>query len=479
MSAEDTTRSQTPEELLNIAVQELEHGDRDRGLQVAQQAGQEAYAAGQLEFAAEGQAQAARILRRKARFSPTQERGALIHQAETVVSQGLHYARELQTEGIDYALAHVLLVRAELYEDKGDLPRALALYEEALTYPLNPDRHTEVYKHVFRIKALGVQAKMGDTDALGQAELEIEQLDGYTPGEGEAQKLSAFQQAVWVSGGYLSLAEAILETKNTDQLAAVQRYLDEAQRITDTNLNMTNRVDDINQLRAIAEHREGIQANFESAQRMRVGHQEEEAIKLYQMVREEAERASDRWYASEALHMIGVTQSQQKEFDRASTSLQTAREEVAFLDQVLLGAIIRDLAGVRRGQDNLDGAEELLTQSVEILHSSHNRYQEGMSEVGLGRVQGLKGKAQEAEDHLTRGIELIEGADSGESYFRAKAYEYRAKARRQEKRLAEALEDLGTARTIYESIEEGRFLRDIELNLQEKTAIESEIEELA
>jgi tetratricopeptide (TPR) repeat protein len=86
---------------------------------------------------------------------------------------------------------------------------------------------------------LGVcEYEAGDTEAVERVESAIERLS--------ASDAPVYEKAVWLSGGHLALAEAMLE-KNKDQ---AKTHLDEARKIIEENPDLTLRAKQLDKLAA-------------------------------------------------------------------------------------------------------------------------------------------------------------------------------------------------------------------------------------
>jgi tetratricopeptide (TPR) repeat protein len=172
-------------------------------------------------------------------FSEIQATKALTYRQLFKVSKGGHFlvlakyialsAVEIaRNSGIKEALAIPVFNLAKIFEEIGELDQAIKLYEEALSHiknnaPVHHDR--EAVKLDFKVHLLIARLRNGETDVEDEI---IEVLHKIESNEAE----STYNKNVWVSGGYLKLAEIAREFK----------YLDEAKKIieSDDRLELRN-----------------------------------------------------------------------------------------------------------------------------------------------------------------------------------------------------------------------------------------------
>jgi tetratricopeptide (TPR) repeat protein len=130
--------------------------------------------------------------------------------------------------GIKEAMAIPVFNLAKVYEEIGEIDQAIKLYEEALKHitdnpPVHHDR--EAVKLDFKAHLLIARLSKGET---GLEEDIVEALNKIESDDKE----SKYNKNVWVSGGYLKLAEILKEFK----------YLDIARKIieSDERLELRN-----------------------------------------------------------------------------------------------------------------------------------------------------------------------------------------------------------------------------------------------
>lgn len=147
---------------------------------------------------------------------------------------------------------------------------------------------------------------------------------------------------------------------------------------------------------------------FEEAQYLRNNNLIDQAVERYKDIREEV-KGKDNKLAIECAHMIGVSYYQIKNWDKAKVWLKKAKIEVEDQkDLLLLGAVLRDLALVARGEKNFIEAEDYLIESINILKKEKNLGHLGISEVKLGILLAEKGgDLEQAEETIREGLEHI------------------------------------------------------------------------
>lgn len=172
-------------------------------------------------------------------FSEVQATKALTYRQLFKVSKAGHFlvlakhsalaAVEIaQNSGIKEALAVPVFNLAKIYEEIGQLDQAIKLYEEALSYiennpPVHQDR--SAVKLDFKLHLLIAKLRNGDKSVEDEI---VEVLHKIENDESE----SDYNKKVWVSGGFLKLADILREFK----------YLDEARKIieSDERLELRN-----------------------------------------------------------------------------------------------------------------------------------------------------------------------------------------------------------------------------------------------
>lgn len=117
-----------------------------------------------------------------------------------------------RNSGIKEALAIPVFNLAKVYEEIGELDQAIKLYKEALGYitdnpPVHQDR--EAVKLDFKLHLLIARLSNGEKNLEKEI---VEVLNKIEADEDEA----SYNKNVWVSGGYLKLAEILREFKYLD-----------------------------------------------------------------------------------------------------------------------------------------------------------------------------------------------------------------------------------------------------------------------
>jgi|ERR1700722_1381618 len=131
------------------------------------------------------------------------------------------------------ALAIPLFQLANVQEALGEFPEAVATYQEALTNIINnpPETHNRPAVIAdFKIHLATCEYKAGDKSVLSRAEAALAELE-------EAEEPDVYAKDVWISGGYMRLAEIV----KTDDTEKAKTYLEKAKNIIDANPKLTIR----------------------------------------------------------------------------------------------------------------------------------------------------------------------------------------------------------------------------------------------
>ena len=137
------------------------------------------------------------------------------------------------------ALALPLYNYAKVLEDLGEISQAVTNYQEAVTHMEQnpPESHNRPSVLLdMKIHLCAAEAKNGDESAQKRLEELVSQLE-------QTDEPSQFAKDVWVSGGYMKLAEA---SKADSQKS--QEYLEKARAIADGNTELTERRKQIDKL---------------------------------------------------------------------------------------------------------------------------------------------------------------------------------------------------------------------------------------
>lgn len=131
------------------------------------------------------------------------------------------------------ALALPLFNLASINEDLGEFEDAVADYKEALENiknnpPPTHDRPSVIAN--FEIHLAACEYKAGDKTALQRAENALAQLI-------EANEPDEYSRDVWISGGYMRIADAI----KSDDKESAKEYLQKAKEIIDSNPKLSIR----------------------------------------------------------------------------------------------------------------------------------------------------------------------------------------------------------------------------------------------
>ncbi len=131
------------------------------------------------------------------------------------------------------ALAMPLYNLAQLQEDLDEFDAAVKTYREAIDNIINnpPDKHNRLSVVAnMKVHMTTCEYKAGDKSALARAEKALKDLEN-------SEEESKYNKDVWVSGGYMRLAHALIDS-NKDQ---ANIYLQKAKEIIDSNKDLTLR----------------------------------------------------------------------------------------------------------------------------------------------------------------------------------------------------------------------------------------------
>lgn len=224
------------EKLLALTNEIREKGDTVRALQLADEAAVHFLEEGNLPRAAESFS--AKLLAYRHLYQKTGDRAYLI-----IAKLAATTSVELAVLSVDKkALAIPYFNLAKAFEDLGQIKDAVDAYKIAVeniinNAPASHDRPGVVAD--FKVHLTIAEYILGDKSALERAENALEELKK----SGES-KISRYNQDVWVSGGYMRLAE-ILKNNNPKKSAT---YLKKAQEVINENPELTVRKEQWNSL---------------------------------------------------------------------------------------------------------------------------------------------------------------------------------------------------------------------------------------
>jgi tetratricopeptide (TPR) repeat protein len=161
-------------------------------------------------------------------YDKTNDRAFLILAKNTVLSS-VQIARE---SGDNTALALPLFNLGKAQETLGELPDAVTSYKEAVEHMTAnpPQRHNRPSVLAdMKVHLATAEYKTGDKAALARAEEALHELEGT-----DEQK---YEKDVWVSGGYMRLADML----RTEDSAKGAEALRKAKEIIDSNPDLTLR----------------------------------------------------------------------------------------------------------------------------------------------------------------------------------------------------------------------------------------------
>ncbi|SRR5258708_2818522 len=170
--------------------------------------------------------------------------------------------------------------------------------------------------------------------------------------------------------------------------------------------------------------------DFERAQKLRNNGKIKEAINLYQKIRE-INLEKDPDFATECLHLIGISYFQERNYKKAEIIFKKTQEEFEKLAskssvaKESVGFVLRNRGMNARSSGDLKLAHKFLKASVDHLAKTDNIGHTGISRVKLGRVYGDLGSFNKAYEEINKGIKLLE--KSNEKFFLSSSYLDRAK----------------------------------------------------
>jgi tetratricopeptide (TPR) repeat protein len=478
------------QKLLAQAVNALEHeGNFASGLEYAHQAEILAVKEGYLQLASEAATQQGRIhwrLYTEAKNEDPKKTDYAKH-AEEKAKQGVAYAEQA---GMPSALPipHVLL--GSIFERTDRFSDALHSYQIAAKNPLPPHQPPPYHEEI-EAKLHTLEYKMGQKPNNGKDPLRktleaIERLQNYQNTPDATAKLNPYEQAVWSSGGYMRVAEAILSNKDYKRGLLAYQCLEQAKNSINHNEQLILRKSDLEKIEEKFAPELALQKRFLDIQKKRDAGKFDEASDEYTQCREIAQSLGDTWIAAECLHMIGVIDNETKQYAQAEKNLQQAEKEFRNMaDNILVGATLRDRSSLALAQEDISRAEELLQQSVTTLEGTNDSGQLGISIVGLGKIQKKQAeiaqsdkekeaKLQQAAKSIQKGIKIIH-EDAANTYFEANALRHLAEIFLAQGKKAEAKDAISKAKEILTKIEkeenkqftkEREKLEEVEKSLQ-------------
>lgn len=147
-----------------------------------------------------------------------------LSEAVEIIQQSITIAKE---SGDNTALAIPLFNLAKAQETQGDLPNAVKSYKEAVenlaTHPSEFDNLQAVAAD-FKVHMTTCEYKAGNKSVLPLAEKALHELE-------ETEYPDAYTKDVWVSGGYMRMADMLRE----DDPEKAQASLQKAKEIIDAN----------------------------------------------------------------------------------------------------------------------------------------------------------------------------------------------------------------------------------------------------
>lgn len=132
--------------------------------------------------------------------------------------------------GKEDALALPLLSLANLQQALGEFSEAVITYKEAIEAKLPASHDRTSVRADFRLHLATCEYLNGDKSAKDRALKALEEL-------GNSDEPDKYSKDVWISGGYMKLADALRE----DEPEAAREYLSKAKEIIDANSDLTLR----------------------------------------------------------------------------------------------------------------------------------------------------------------------------------------------------------------------------------------------
>ncbi len=188
---------------------------------------------------------------------------------------------------------------------------------------------------------------------------------------------------------------------------------------------------------------------FVDGQTARCNGQIEVAVTKLREAHNQAMKEGDKKLAWECTHMVGVAYLQDEQYEDAREFLQEALAGFEGLrNEMLIGATLRDLAMVARKQKDLERAKELIGQSIDRLGNFPGHL--GMSQIKMGMILYEKGKLEEAEDWVKKGLANIK--NSPDRIFEVYGLKDLGKIQIQTEKMDEAEKSLQSALQILDEI---------------------------
>lgn len=241
------------EKRLAQAVNALEHErDFSLALSYALEAEQMAIQNGYLRLASEAVTQQGRIhwrLYTEAKADDPQK-STYAKLAEEEALEGVVYA-EQSKEAINLPIPHVFL--GSIYENTERLSLAIQSYQIATANPL-PLNHHPSFREEIAVRLHIAEYKAGQKttdkkDPIQEALLALERLRDYKDPTDAQVKIDPYAQAVWLSGGYMKIADAILSQKDYAKGALAQQCIQIASTIIESNNQLELRKRDLERLK--------------------------------------------------------------------------------------------------------------------------------------------------------------------------------------------------------------------------------------
>lgn len=213
--------------LHQLTEQTREEGNAEEAFALADQA----YAAYEIEGNKAGMAEvlSSKSIALRHLWQQTDDRDYLVQARDTQV-RAVEIARE---SGDETALAIPLFQLANVQEALGDLSEAVVNYRDAFDQIIHnpPEAHDRsAVKADFKGHLTTCEYKAGDKEALPRAEAALDELE-------QADEPDMYAKDVWVSGGYMRIAEMLRD----DNPAKARDALEKAKEIIDANPELTKR----------------------------------------------------------------------------------------------------------------------------------------------------------------------------------------------------------------------------------------------
>lgn len=214
-----------------LAEEEREHGDLEKARKLHNKAILAYERDGDYLGWAEGLSGKVIDLRHLARQN--KDRNLLI-EAEQTAKEAVEISGK---SGIEEASTIPFFGLATVQEELGNFNDAVKSYSEAVKRPLPIRHNTPAFRANMQIHLAVCEYKAGDKDALVRAEEWLGKLE-------QAEHPNKYEHDVWLSGGHMRIAEAIIK----DDAVSAVRHLQFARGIINSNPQLTLRKEQLEEI---------------------------------------------------------------------------------------------------------------------------------------------------------------------------------------------------------------------------------------